>query len=44
MTANGAGFLLWVDGKVSKWTVVMSSNSVNILLHCMFLKGEFGTV
>ena len=44
VTANGAGFLLWVDGKVSKWTVVMSSNSVNILLHCMFLKGEFGTV
>ena len=44
VTANGAGFLLWVDGKVSKWTVVMLPNSVNILLHCTFLKGEFCTV
>ena len=44
MTANGAGFFLRVDGNVSKLTVAMLPNSVNILLYCTFLKGEFCTV
>ena len=44
VTANGAGFFLRVDGNVSKLTVAMLPNSVNILLYCTFLKGEFCTV